>query len=127
MLRKIVSAVILLPLLAIVVAFAVANRQSVTLSFDPFSSSAPAYAATLPLYAVVFIVLIFGVLIGGVASWVSQRYWRRATKRLDAEVRTLHEEMDAMRRQLGDTAPPQQALPVVQPDMRPPLVLPPIG
>jgi hypothetical protein len=95
-------------------------------SFDPFSSTAPAYAATLPLYAIIFVVLIVGVLVGGVASWISQRYWRRATKRLDAEVRTLHEEMDAMRRQLADTAPPQ-ASPAVQPETRPPLVLPPIG
>jgi uncharacterized integral membrane protein len=127
MFRKIVSAVILIPLLVLFVAFAVANRQSVTVSFDPFSSTAPAYVATLPLYAIIFIVLILGVVIGGVASWISQRYWRRATKRLDAEVRSLHEEMDAMRRQLADTGPPQQAAPVVQQEMRPPLVLPPIG
>jgi uncharacterized integral membrane protein len=126
MFRKIVSAVILIPLLVIFVAFAVANRQSVTVSFDPFSSTAPAYAATLPLYAIIFVVIIVGVLVGGVASWISQRYWRRATKRLDAEVRTLHEEMDTMRRQLADTAPPQ-ASPAVQPETRPPLVLPPIG
>ena len=40
MLRKIVAAVILVPLAIIIIAFAVANRQIVTVSFDPFNSAA---------------------------------------------------------------------------------------
>ena len=40
MLRKIVTAIIVVPLAAVIVAFAVANRQTVTVSFDPFSSAA---------------------------------------------------------------------------------------
>ncbi|MEI9804494.1 MAG: hypothetical protein WDN48_08580 [Pseudolabrys sp.] len=39
MLRKIVTALIVVPLAAVIIAFAVANRQTVTVSFDPFSSS----------------------------------------------------------------------------------------
>ncbi len=38
MLRKIVNALVILPLAIIFVVFAVANRQLVTLSFDPFDS-----------------------------------------------------------------------------------------
>src|SRR5262249_41046467 len=38
MLRRIVSILIVVPLAIVIVAFAVANRQSVTVSFDPFSS-----------------------------------------------------------------------------------------
>ena len=41
MFRKIVTAIIVVPLVVIIVAFAVANRQTVTVSFDPFSSAAP--------------------------------------------------------------------------------------
>jgi uncharacterized integral membrane protein len=94
MLRKIVTAVIAIPLAAVIVAFAVANRQTVTVSFDPFSSTSPAYAATLPLFAVVFAVLILGVLIGGVAAWLGQSKWRRAARKLDGEVRALQQEVD---------------------------------
>jgi len=36
--RKIIPAVILVPLAVIIIAFAVANRQIVTVSFDPFSA-----------------------------------------------------------------------------------------
>jgi uncharacterized integral membrane protein len=122
MFRRIVSAVIIIPLLAIIVAFAVANRQPVTLSFDPFSTTAPAYVTTLPLFIVVFVVLIIGVLIGGTATWFGQRHRRRAQRRLDNEVRQLHGEMDAMRRQFAaDRAPDREA------DVKPPLVLPPIA
>ena len=41
MLRKIVAAVVLVPLAILIIAFAVANRQNVTVSFDPFSAAEP--------------------------------------------------------------------------------------
>jgi uncharacterized integral membrane protein len=106
MFRKIVTAVIIVPLAAVIVAFAVANRQTVTVSFDPFSAASPAYAATLPLFAVIFAVLIFGVLVGGIAAWLRQGKWRRTARRLDGEVRTLHQEMDAVRRRYGTAENP---------------------
>ena len=99
-----------------------ANRQPVTISFDPFSSTAPAYAITLPLFVVVFVLLIVGVLIGGFAGWYGQRHRRRLQRKLDHEVRQLHDEMDAMRRHFSSSEPAKP-----QPEPKPPLVLPPIG
>ena len=109
MLRKIVTAIIVVPLVVVIVAFAVANRQAVTVSFDPFSAASPAYAATLPLFAVIFAVLILGVLIGGIAAWIRQSKWRRTARRLDGEVRALHQEMDAIRRRFGTPEQPSPA------------------
>jgi uncharacterized integral membrane protein len=106
MFRKIVTWIVIIPLAAIFVTFAVANRQSVTVSFDPFASTPPAYAATLPLFAVLFAVLILGVLIGGIAAWLRQGKWRRAARKLDGEVRALHQEMDAVRRRFGTAEKP---------------------
>jgi uncharacterized integral membrane protein len=120
MLRKIVTALILIPLVVVIVAFAVANRQAATVSFDPFSTAHPAYAVTLPLFAIVFVLLIIGVIVGGFAAWLRQSHWRRATRKLDAEVRALHDELDAMRRQFGGTEQPPQ------PESTPPLMLPPM-
>jgi uncharacterized integral membrane protein len=119
-LRKIVSAVIIIPLVVILVAFAVANRQSVTISFDPLSSAHPAYAITWPLFLIVFAVLILGVVIGGFATWLGQGVWRRTARRLDADVRALHEELAAIRRRFGTDAPPPAAS-----EPNPPLVIPP--
>jgi uncharacterized integral membrane protein len=115
MFHKIVTAIIVVPLAAVIVAFAVANRQAVTVSFDPFSAASPAYAATLPLFAIIFVVLILGVLIGGIAAWIRQSKWRRGARRLDSEVRALHDEMDTIRRRFGapeQPAPPQDASPL---------------
>ena len=119
MFRKIVTAIIVVPLVTVIVAFAVANRQAVTVSFDPFSSVNPAYAATLPLFAIIFVVLILGVLVGGIAAWLRQGKWRRSARRLDGEVRALHDEMDTIRRRFG--TPEQTAGP---PEPRPLPVLP---
>jgi uncharacterized integral membrane protein len=119
MLRKIVAAVILVPLVVALIAFAVVNRQAVTISFDPFSSAHPAYAATVPQFVAIFTALILGVLIGGVAAWLRQGKWRRAARGLDAETRALHQELETIRRRFGSAqAPPEpSALTVVPPPM----------
>lgn len=114
MFRKIVTAVIVVPLAVILVALAVANRQAVTVSFDPFSSADPAYAATLPLFILIFVLVIAGVIIGGIASWLRQAKWRRTAQRLDADVRALHQELEALRRRQTATPAPG-AYPVIPP------------
>jgi uncharacterized integral membrane protein len=101
MFRRIVTAVILVPLAVIIVAFAVANRQSVTVSFDPFSAASPAYAATLPLFVLIFVLVILGVVVGGIAAWMRQARWRRTARKLDADIRALHQEIDTLRQRLS--------------------------
>jgi len=118
LLRKIVAAIVLVPLAVILVAFAVANRQSVTVSFDPFASGAPAASVTLPLFALVIVLLIIGVVIGGAASWLRHGRWRRAARRLDRELARLREELDMHRRAAGAPAPsaPHAAAPLETPE-----------
>jgi uncharacterized integral membrane protein len=122
MVRKIVSAIILVPLLFLIVGFAVANRQLVRISFDPFDQSHPAASVTLPLFIMLFVFVIVGVLVGGVASWMRQGPWRRAARRLDAEVRALHTELETMRRQ---SSPSATSVPAVDPARSPHPALPP--
>ena len=45
MIRKIVRALVLIPLAIVIISFAVANRQTVTVSFDPFDQADPALLA----------------------------------------------------------------------------------
>jgi len=122
MLRKIVTAIIVVPLAAVIIAFAVANRQAVTVSFDPFSATAPAYAATLPLFAVIFAVLILGVLIGGIAAWLGQSKWRRSARRLDAELRALQQETDLRNARDGYRRHPEPSPERPLPSLSPPTV-----
>lgn len=122
MFRKIVTAVVLVPLAIVIVAFAVANRQMVTVSFDPFSSTSPAYAATVPLFVLIFVLLIFGVLVGGAAAWIGQGKWRRGHRGLDDEVRRLRNEVDTIEARM---MMPQR--PPVSPEASPPAIPPPVA
>ena len=112
MFRKIVTAIILVPLAAIIIAFAVANRQSVTVSFDPFDAVQPAYAAALPLFVLIFILVIFGVLLGGTAAWLRQARWRWAARRAENENRELRLQLDLLKRDLSAAAPARLSPPL---------------
>jgi uncharacterized integral membrane protein len=99
--RKIIAAVILVPLAVIIIAFAVANRQVVTVSLDPFSAEHPAASLTLPLFALVIVLLVVGVLIGGIAAWLRQAKWRRTARHLEREIADLHIELETLKRNAG--------------------------
>ena len=82
--------------LVVIIAFAVANRQAVTVSFDPFSGHDPAATVSLPLFALVIVLLIIGVLIGGSASWLRQGKWRGAARRFERELDVLRGKLAAL-------------------------------
>lgn len=96
MLRKLIAVLILVPLAIILIAFAVANRQPVMLSLDPFSPSAPAAALTLPLFVIVLAALITGVIVGGLAVRLGHGRWRRVARRLERETGELRARLDAL-------------------------------
>jgi uncharacterized integral membrane protein len=62
-----------IPAVVIAAAVAVANRQDVFLSLDPFSREAPAIAFQLPLFVVIFLAIGVGLLLGWAASAVTRR------------------------------------------------------
>ena len=123
MIRKVVSALILVPLAIILISFAVANRQSVVVSLDPFDQAHPALSYSLPLFALILVLIIAGVILGGVAAWMRQAKWRRAARLAEREARELRSELDQLKRRRGGMAePPASALPV---DYAPQLTIPP--
>jgi hypothetical protein len=83
---------------AALVAFAIANRGPVTVSFDPFDPAAPAYVVTLPLYLLTFAILILGVALGGIVGWFTQGKRRRYRRRLEAELTRVRAEFDRAKR-----------------------------
>src|ERR1700742_2781151 len=91
--RKFLNAVVLIPLGVIFVVFAVANRHIVIVSFDPFNSSDPALGVSLPLFVVIIVVAILGVVAGGLATWFGQRLWRRAARQHEADARALRTQL----------------------------------
>jgi uncharacterized integral membrane protein len=112
MIRKIVAVVILVPLAILIVMLAVANRASVAISFDPFSSEAPAFIVHAPLFLVLLIVLLIGVIVGGIAAWLKQAKWRRTARALARALRAARADAeDAHRRLAGPPSPPAASAP----------------
>jgi uncharacterized integral membrane protein len=121
LLRKILTLIIVVPIALIMIAFAVANRHSVTISLDPFASNDPVVSVTLPLFALIFLLLIVGVLIGGAATWLRHGRWRWMARRLEGELRNLRRKIAAMEGEVGPTAPGQQQRPPApRSQLRPP-------
>jgi len=75
-----VSLVVAFPVAAILITLAIANRHQVRLVLDPFRPEAPVLALELPFYAWLFGMLIAGVILGGLAVWMTQSKWRRSAR-----------------------------------------------
>jgi uncharacterized integral membrane protein len=120
MIRRFLKALVTIPAAAVLVGLAIANRQPVTVSFNPFDSSDPDLAMSVPLYVAGFTVLIAGVLLGGFAAWLKQGKHRRTGSRLAAEVVTIRTELAHLKGQMarpegrswaGATEPADKRLP----------------
>src|SRR5262249_19128782 len=111
MLRKIVTALILVPLGVAFIVFAVANRQNVMISLDPFDQQHPGAAVVLPMFLLILGLVIMGVLVGGIAAWLKQSKWRRAARLAEAEARELRAELDHLRRRSRAIDPPTGSIP----------------
>jgi uncharacterized integral membrane protein len=89
MLRRLVSILIFLPLAIILVALAVANRSAVAFTIDAFNPGSPSLTWQVPLFALLFIALACGLLIGSFATWLAQGRHRRAARQGKAEAERL--------------------------------------
>jgi uncharacterized integral membrane protein len=88
--------VVLVPLVVVGLALAVANRADVIVSFDPFSSDTTGQLQA-PLFVVLILAVMFGVLLGGLATWFAQGKYRRALRTLRAEAARQREEAGHMK------------------------------
>lgn len=93
MFKRLVGWFILLPLSLVLVIFALANRQLVEVNFDPLSLPSPLLPSLkVPLFLVIYAVLITGVFLGGFAAWFAQRGQRRQKRLWRRQARTLEKE-----------------------------------
>jgi uncharacterized integral membrane protein len=99
MLRRIAWILIAFPSAVMLVTLAIANRHSVQLVLDPFRPEAPALSLMLPFYAYLFAALVAGVVLGGFATWLTQRHWRRSARVRAHEAKRWHAEADRLARE----------------------------
>jgi hypothetical protein len=98
-LKRIVWLLIAFPAGLLLVTFAVVNRHEVRLVLDPFNPESPVVSLALPFYAYLFIVLLVGVVLGGMATWLTQARWRRDARQHGRAAARWHAEADRLTRE----------------------------
>ncbi len=90
--KKLLTWIVLAPAAVIVVAFAVANRHAVEVSLDPLPVTLVA-----PLYVVVMLAMLVGLVIGGWAAWQRGSKWRRRAREQGRQASRLSGELQEAR------------------------------
>ncbi|HEX6143399.1 MAG TPA: LapA family protein [Geminicoccaceae bacterium] len=91
---RLIRLLIAFVVLAVIVIFAIANRDPVQVSFAPLPA-----VMELPLYGVFLLGLVFGVLIGGFSVWFSYLKKAREARRLRNKVWALENQLNLIRQQ----------------------------
>ena len=82
----------------VLLGFTFANRDFVTISFDPFASSdSAAFSIAVPLFAVVIVAAMLGVIAGAVATWLSQGRHRKASRQSRMEADKWRAQAEALK------------------------------
>jgi len=78
--RKLILALVVVPLGVLLVALAVVNRKPALLVLDPFGGSEPRLSLEAPLFLFLLGAFALGLIVGGVATWLGQGKWRRTAR-----------------------------------------------
>ncbi|MGH6855997.1 MAG: LapA family protein [Aestuariivirga sp.] len=98
-LRRLFNWIVGFPAAVAVVAFAVANREWVVVSFDPFSRDAPFAAIHAPLWVACFGGIFVGLIAGWIAAWFAHGKWRRAARDARIELMRSQHEHEELKRE----------------------------
>jgi uncharacterized integral membrane protein len=87
--KKLLSRIVALLCMVALVAFALANRRVVEVSFDPVTPDNPWLAIAVPLWLAMFAAILLGLVAGWVAAWVNYGKVRRAARSARAELKQV--------------------------------------
>lgn len=110
MLKKIVNIVVLIPVAIILIVLSVANRQTVTLALNPFNPADSVLSASAPFFVFIFLAVIFGLVVGSLATWFGQGKYRKRARNEAHEAVKWHAEAEKHRTR-AETMAAQTLLP----------------
>lgn len=111
MMKRIVGWFILVPLCALIILFALANRQSIVIGLNPFGTQSgylPSFE--IPLFVLIYVMLLLGIVLGGAAAWVAQGRNRREKRQFKRDNTRLNKELEAAQRMARQTQAGQAVL-----------------
>lgn len=104
MVKKLINIIILLPIAIILIVLSVANRQSVTMAFNPFDPGDTFLAVNAPFFIYLFASLILGMIIGSAATWWKQGKHRKKAREGAREAARWQNEAGTQRRRAEELA-----------------------
>jgi uncharacterized membrane protein YciS (DUF1049 family) len=99
LLKRVVNWVVGLPIALIAIGFAVANRQWISISFDPFNRTHPFALIEMPLWALFFCGVFVGMLAGGLVVWLAQGKHRKAERQAKIELVRTQQQFEREKRE----------------------------
>jgi Ni/Fe-hydrogenase subunit HybB-like protein len=110
--RKLVAALIVVPLGLLLVALAVVNRKQVVLGLNPFDANA-GFGIEAPLFLFLLGAFALGLVVGGIATWLGQGKWRKTARVEAREASTWRRQADRLEKELEglDSRPRRARLP----------------
>ena len=98
--RKLVVALMVVPLGALLVALAVVNRKPAILILDPFGAAEARLSLEAPLFLFLLGAFALGLIIGGIATWLGQGKWRRVAREETRQARDWRRQVDRLEKEL---------------------------
>lgn len=103
--RKLILALVVVPLGVVLIALAVVNREPTTLILDPFGGAEPNLSLQAPFFLFLLGAFALGLVVGGLASWFNQGKWRRTAREEAREARDWRRQADRLEKELESLDP----------------------
>lgn len=102
MIKKVFAIVVLLPVALVLIVLSVANRAPVTLALNPFRPDDTVLSVTAPFFVFLFVALMLGIVVGGIATWFGQGRYRSRARKERYEASRWQIEADRQRERAND-------------------------
>jgi hypothetical protein len=111
--RKLILVLVVLPLAVVLIALAVVNRKPAQLVLDPLGGTEPGLSLEAPLFLLLLGAFAFGLVVGGIATWIGQGKWRRLAREETRQARDWRRQADRLEKELegSDRGAPLAQLP----------------
>jgi hypothetical protein len=106
--RKLILALVVVPLGVGLVSLSVVNRKAVMLILDPFGGSASGVSLEAPLFVFLLGAFALGLIVGGIATWIGQGKWRRLAREEAHQARDWRRRVDRLEKELESLDPSRE-------------------
>jgi len=89
--KRIIAAIIVVPIALALIAFIIANREMMTVRLNPFAEEGTGWSMSAPAFIFFFGFLGLGVVVGSVATWVGQHKYRKKLRQMESAFNEIKE------------------------------------